>query len=320
MGFYTPLNTKQINAIAGKYSPSTLKAYNNATYEYWERSLFQRASSRIQTKLPHNWEGTIRDFLLYCLLKFGFVFVSQNEKLGYWFQPGTLYGIDFYYQPTEFILANPRANDVDVKNRYKLHEEGELLKFMPDFRGIFDIISYYAEKLSNLDSAINVSIINSKMPYILAGKNKAAIEALKKMMDKINKGESAIYIDKILQDDPNATGKMDATPFQILELQHNMRENYITTEQLQDFQSILNSFDAEIGINTLPYQKSERFVSAEASARMVDSQARIQTAIECLNSSVKCIKELYPNIELEFSLREEVIDNGISENNLDGDV
>ena len=319
MGFYTPLNTKEINSYAGRYSPSTVKAYNNATYAYWERSLFQRAVSRIESEIPGNWEGNVRDFLFYCLLKFGYVFVSKNEKLGYWFQPGTLYGIDFYYQPTDFIIANPRINEVGVKNRYQLHTEGELLKFMPDYMGIFDIISYYAEKLSCLDNAINVSIINSKMPFILAGKNKAAVETLKKMMDRINKGEPAVYLDKILQDDPKATSKTDSSPWQVLELQHHLKENYITSQQLQDFQSILNAFDAEIGINTLPYQKNERFVSAEASARMVDSQARILTAIECLQSSVKAIKELYPDINLNFKLREVNLD-GISENNTDRNV
>ena len=121
MAFYTPLNFESLNTIAGHYAPSMVKAYNNATFAYWERSLFQRAVSRLKTELPAEWEGSRRDFLLFCLLKLGYVFVSRNTDLGYWFQPGTLYGIDFYYQPTEFIIANPRAAEFDVKNRYKLH-------------------------------------------------------------------------------------------------------------------------------------------------------------------------------------------------------
>ena len=312
MAFYSPLNMQELNNLAGHYSPSMVKAYNNATYAYWERSLFQRAVSRIKTKIPAGWEGTKRDFLLYCLLKLGFVFVSQSDSLGYWFNPGTLYGIDFYYQPTEFILANPRADELGLKSRYELHTEGELLKFMPDYRGIFDIISYYAEKLSCLDNAINMSIINNKFAFILAAKNKATAEALKKILDKINKGEPAVFIDKMIANDPNDQD----SPWQFIELQ-KLKENYITDKQLIDFQTILNAFDAEIGINTVPYQKAERFVSAEANARMVDSQARIITAIECLKSSVKDIKKLYPDIELDFDLREEVLSNGNSESDTD---
>ena len=313
MAFYIPLNYQDLNNLAGHYSPSMVKAYNNATYAYWERSLFQRAVSRIKTTLPEEWEGTRRDFLLYCLLKIGFVFVSQNDSLGYWFNPGILYGIDFYYQPTEFTLANPNAQKLGLTNtRFKLHEDGELLKFMPDYMGIFDIISYYAEKLSALDCAINTSIINTKFSFILAAKNKATAEALKKIFDKINKGEPAVFVDKALMNDQD-------TPWQLLDIQ-KLKDNYITDKQLIDFQTILNAFDAEIGINTVPYQKAERFVSAEANSRQTDSQARIITAIECLKSSIKDIKKLYPDITLDFNLREEVTDDGISENDTDRNV
>ena len=313
--FYVPLNMQELNSLSGHYSPSMVKAYNNATYAYWERSLFQRAVSRIKATLPDNWEGSRRDFLLFCLLKLGFVFVSQSDSLGYWFNPGSLYGIDFYYQPTEFILANPRINELGLKSRYQLHSEGELLKFMPDYQGIFDTISYYAEKLSALDNAINMSIINSKFAFILAAKNKATAEALKKVLDKINKGEPAVFVDKALMNDPNSAD----TPWQLLEIQ-KLKENYITDKQLIDFQTILNAFDAEIGINTVPYQKAERFVSAEANSRQTDSQARILTAIECLQSSVKDIKKLYPDIKLNFSLREEAAQDGNSESNTDRNV
>ena len=314
--YYTPLNYESLNALAGKYNPSMIKAYNNASYAYWERSLFQRAVSRIKTTLPDNWGGSRRDFLLYCLLRFGFVFVSSNIKLGYWFNPGTLLGMDFYYQPTDFLLANPRAGElVDNKTRYELHTEGELLKFMPDYMGIFDTISYYAEKLSELDNAINMSIINNKFAFLLGAKNKAAAEALKKVLDKINKGEPAVIIDQQVLND----AKDHDTPFQFLPIQ-DLSKNYILDKQLIDMQTILNAFDAEIGINTVPYQKAERFVSAEASARRVDSQARILTAIECLQSSVKDIKKLYPDINLNFELREEEVENSNDEPNIDRNV
>lgn len=298
---YIPMNYDELNNIAGHYSPSMIKAYNNQAFAYWVRSLIQRATSRIECELPDNWQGSRRDFLLYCLIAVGYVFVSKNEMLGYWFNPGSLYGMDFYYQPTEFILANPRAGEVGLlgKTRFELHTEGELLKFMPDYRGILDIVEYYAEKLASMDNAINMSIINTKFSFVLAGKNKATVEALKKMFDKINRGEPAVFLDKALMNDPN-DGEQ---PWQFVELQ-KLKENYITDQQLVDFQTILNSFDAEIGITTVPYQKAERMVSSEANSRSVDSQARLITAIECLQSSVKDIKKLYPDIKLNFKLRE----------------
>ena len=306
MAQYIPVNYQELNNLAGHYSPAGVKAFNNLTYAYWERSLYQRAVSRIDADLPDNWEGARRDFLMLCLLRNGFVFVSRNDSLGYWFNPGTLYGLDFYYQPTTFLLANPRAKEVGIdKTRFALHKEGELLKFMPDYRGIFDIISYYAEKLSSLDSGINMSIINAKVPFILGGKTKAVIHTLKDIMDQVNKGEPAVFYDKIISNDPE---NRDDSPFQFLELQ-KIKDNYVLDKQLQDFQTILNNFDAEIGINTLPYAKAERFVSSEAKARSIDSKARITTAIECLNSSADLIKQLYPDITLSFRLRDDETDD-----------
>lgn len=312
---YVPLNYESLNEIAGHYSPSMIKAYNNATFAYWERSLFQRCVSRLKTTLPDNWEGNRRDFLLYLLFKVGYVFVSKNDELGFWFNYCSLYGQDFYYQPTEAIIANPRARELGVKERYKLHEEGELLKFMPDYRGLFDTITYYAEKLATLDNAINMSIINNKYAFILGAKNKATAEALKKMLDKVNKGEPAVIVDKALMNDPQD----GEAPFQFLQLQ-KLNENYITDKQLQDFQTLLSAFDTEIGIQTLPYTKAERFVSAEANARQYDSQARIITAVECLKSSVKEIKKLYPDINLDFDLREESVPNVDNDNDNDRNV
>lgn len=312
-GYYIPMECAAINKEAGRYFPSSVKAYNNETFAYWQRSLMQRIISRLDLTIPESWEGSTRDFLIYCLLCTGYVFVSESDKLGYWFQPCTLKGFDLYYQPTSVLISNPSANNYGIKSEYKLHEEGELLKFQPDYRGVFDIISYYAEKLASLDVAINTGIINSKIPFIIAGKNKATVEALKKIMDKINRGEPAVYTDKVLINEEHS----DETPWQHIELQ-KARDNYMVSQQLVDFQTILNSFDAEIGITTVPYQKAERMVSSEASSRNNDSQARLITAIECMQSSIKEIKILYPDIKLDIKIRKEGTND--SESNLDRDV
>ena len=49
---YIPLNYEQINIAAGTYTPSTIKAYNNEAFRFWERALFQRATSVIKIKMP----------------------------------------------------------------------------------------------------------------------------------------------------------------------------------------------------------------------------------------------------------------------------
>lgn len=295
---YTPLNYDQINVLAGSYNPSPVKAYNNKTFAYWERSLFQRACSVVVSELPEDWTGTVKDFLYYCLFRFGYLPIFERPEVGFTFQPAGLSGYDWYYQPTTAIVSNPLLSE---SLELKIGKDCELLKLTPDFMGVWDIISYYAEKLSTLDNAINMSLINNKFAFILGARNKVAGQALKKMLDKINKGEPAVIYDMKLLNDP--TDKEE--PFQVWERKGSLKESYLTTEQLQDFQTIINSFDAEIGIPTIPYQKKERMVTSEADSRQNDSKARATIWIECLQSSADKVKKLYPDITLNFKLRYE---------------
>jgi len=293
---YMPLNYDKLNAIEGTYFPSMVKSYNNKTFAFWERSLFQRAASVVKADLPEEWVGDVRDFFYYVLFRFGYMPVFKQAAYGYTFQPATLKGYDWYYQPTDAIVANPA---LDKSLELKIGTDCELLKLTPDYMGTWDIITYYAEKLSTLDNAINMSLINNKFPFILGARNKVAGQALKKMLDKINRGEPAVIYDMKLLNDQ--TDKVE--PFMAWERKHSAKEDYLTPEQLQDMQTLLNAFDAEVGIPTIPYQKKERMVASEAESRQIDSQSRATIWIECLNSSAEKIKRLYPDITLSFELR-----------------
>lgn len=292
---YYPVSYDHINAMAGTYSPSSVKAYNNRTFAYWERSLFQRACSVFEYNLPDEWSGKVKDFFVYCLYKFGFVAVSQNDKYGYFFQPCSISGFDFYYQPVRALIANP-----DYNAELTIGKECELIKLTPDYMGVWDIISFYAERLSTLDNAINMSLINNKFAFILGAKTKSAAQALKKILDKVNKGEPAVVYDSRIID--NMENRQSDSPFQFLE-RRNLKESYLTTDQLQDLNTILNNFDAEIGIPTIPYQKKERMVTSEAESRIVDAVSRVTVWNETLQGSLAEVKKLYPDLNIDIRLR-----------------
>lgn len=281
-------------------SPSSVKSYNNKSFWYWCRSLYQRMQSVFSVSLPSTWRGDIEDFFFWCLFKYGYVCISRNDKYGEFFQPCTISGIDFYYQPTKAIISNPAYS-----SELEIGTDCEILKLTPDFYGVFDIIEYYAERLSLLDNSINTGLVNSKFAFMYMAKNKAAGQALKKCLDKINSGEPAVIWDQKVTNDPN---DKDA-PFQELTRDH-LKESYLTTDQLSDASTILSAFDAEIGIPSLPYQKKERLVTSEANMRGFDAKARSKTWIKCLNSSLDNIRKLYPDINLSFSL---AYDEGVND-------
>ena len=123
---------------------------------------------------------------------------------------------------------------------------------------------------------------------MVGARNKAAAETLKKMFDQINSGQPAVFFDKNLMNDP----RDKAEPWQFLERQ-NLKQSYITTDLLADFQTILNNFDTEIGIPVIPYQKKERMVAAEAESRVLDGTSRSSVWLETLNNSAVLVNEMF---------------------------
>lgn len=313
---YLPLNYDQINLIEGTYQPSQIKN-DSASFDYWVRTLFGRASSNLIFGLPDFWQGDIANFWYYCMLRFGFVSVQdltgkgkRGDELGMCFSPVNLTGINFYYQRTIATLSNPT---LDESFELEIGKDCALVCMTPDKMGIWDVIERYALLLSNLDNAINMSIINSKIPFILGGKTKAAIQTLKKIMDKVNSGQPAVFYDSRIQDDAQSKD----SPFQFLKLLENPKQNYLTTDQLIDLHTILSDFDAEVGIPTIPYQKKERETSFESQSKLADGQARSLVWERTINDSIKEVKKLYPDLQLSFRLRWEVDDNVTGKNNND---
>lgn len=297
---YLPMNYEQINAQAGTTNPSTVKSFNNKTYAFWERSLFQRACSVLQFELPEEWQGSVRDFFYYCLFKYGYVAVFNRAEVGTVFNPCTFSGYNFYYQPTKALISNPIFQS---SLELSIGEECELIKLTPDYMGIYDIIEYYAEKLSTLDNAINMSLINNKFAYLIGARNKTAGEALKKMFDKMNRGEPAVIYDMKLLNDP--TDKSE--PWQFLE-RKDLKSSYLTNDQLESFATLLANFDAEIGIPTIPYKKKERMVTSEAESRMIDSTSRSVIWFDTLQSSVEKVNTLLGtniSVSLRYALDQE---------------
>lgn len=298
-----PFSYWDIDLTAGFYKPSTQKSYNNQTFAYWARALFQHAAFVIKFDLPEEWRGDLEGVFKYWLYRFGFIGIYQDPERGLVFQPGTLSGFDFYYRPTRFIVTNPYSDE--TSRELEVGKDVAIVKICPDYLGIWDIIDYYARKLADLSLSIDLSIINTRFAKIMGARNKAAAETLKKVLDKVNSGQPAVIYDEKLLDD--RTDK--AAPFQEFGIDH-LKENYITDKQLIDLQTVLNAFDNEIGIPTVPYQKAERLVTYEAESREVESASRVTVWIETLNSCFRDVEKLF-GVRMVAERRKEVGDNGI---------
>lgn len=300
------LNERTIQLLENLKFPNTYWKGKTWEYNYWFRSLLQKIdSSLIFSGIPDGWSD---DFFHLCLWAFGFVAVFKTNRSdlknfgegGILFQPCTISGFDFYYQPEKCLVSNPKYT-----KEFTIGKDAELLKLTPDFCGIFDIIDYYATKLAEISKGIDQGLINTKMPVILSASNDAQAETLKKIYDKVQAGDSlVVYKDTEIGDEIMPTKE----PFEVWN--QDFRQTYIVHNLLEDMQLILDSFYVEIGL-PVAIEKKERLVTSEADFASAQSQARISCWVQTLNES-------FEKINKTFGLRLEVT-YAAQENDSDGD-
>ena len=309
---YAPYSNDQINYILGQYAPSAYDV-NSVHFKYWVRSLYNRAKSIFKWTVPDNWNGTTFDWFMDCLFYIGFVGVFNTDEYGYVFQPCSPKGYNIFYQPTEFLVANPI-----IQKTCTVGEDGDFLKMTADWRGAMDIIYKFADELANLDNSMRVGITNLKSPRILYGSTKAIRESLKKADDVINEGNSIVVLDEKMYRQDKGVKNLDVDPtdnrdpildFKPLDIK-GQSEGVINMLETRD--TILKQFDQEIGIPTIS-EKKERLVTSEAETKVTDSKCKSIVWLECLQNSIDNIKEIFPDIQLSVELRydEEVEDESL---------
>ena len=301
-----PLNYESINIYTGTFQPNTPKGVNTYAYNYWFRTLYHRLCSTLDFELPKYWN---KDLFYWLLFGVGFMPVFSTDEYGVIFQPGTLSGFGLFYQPTRCNVSTTFVR----RDNMLIGRDCELLRLTPDYIGAFDIIGKYSELLSTMDGTIQQSIINQRFAYMAFAKNKAAAETLKKGFDLINQGEALAVVDKFY--DPKDEEQDD--PFTFVNFE--VGRNYISDKQFADVRSILASFNSEIGIPNIQYEKKERLINSEAVANNAETDCRLTTWLEWLTTSINNIKILYPDLTLSVK-RHEFIEGGAAYGNGEDNV
>lgn len=287
---------RQIAILQNMTVPSTYWTLKSQQYQYWFRSLLQKIDSCLEFKnLPKDWS---QDFFLLCLWARGYVAVFESERFGdketgIAFQPCTVSGYDFYYQPTKAIVSNPL-----YQREFTIHKDCELLKLTPDFNGIWDIIDHFSTQLAELTKGVNVGLINAKMPCIVTADSMAESEKLKKVYDKVQAGESLV----VWKEDSNHFDKEimpRKNPFEDAFL-NDFNKTYIVGELLENMQTIMDQFYMEIGLPVSNSDKKAHMLNAEADMSNAQAQSRVSCWVNTLNESLELINTHFgTNMEVE---------------------
>lgn len=296
-----PMYFDELNKMRGQKVPSSNICYDSDTYFFFWRSLYQRIVSRWKWKVPEHWDKEVFEFTL---LGFGFVGVfdtnkyatTPNQKYGIIPAPSTVSGVGVQMQPTKIRTANPHFY---MPYSETIYEGAGLIKLTGDYRGILDIVDFYAARLATLYSTIDQSIINSRFAYIVSANSAGAAATLKAIFDKRNSGEPLIVYDKDKLKKKDAISKTETLeteePFEVLDLE--VGKNYITDKLLMDYRRILVQFDTEVGIPNNPVEKGERLITNEVESNSAETVARFEYMMDCLNRSLERTYKVFPELK-----------------------
>ena len=274
------------NIVNSSRNPSSTHVSDAFLTRYFRDRLLKRAMGVIKWNgVPDHWE---QNFMKYVLFVNGYFCVVETDKYGIIPLNCTLGGVGVMYQPTFCIIANPRLQGI---KQPIIHEDCELVKLQPDYRGVMDLVNYHAGKLALASESVDMNLWNSKLAYVFTARNKASAESFKKLFDKIMNGEPAVVQDKNLLDDE---GNPAWATFS-----QNLGQNFIAPQIFELMKGLERDFDRDIGI---PYSdnKRERLLTTEVSQAESERSVNIDQWVEELNRCLDKVNAMFGlNISVE---------------------
>ena len=284
-----PTNYEFDNLYNSMRSPSSVHCRNTALVEYYTKYLLEKAISVFKFDgIPDKWA---MNYFQYVLFGYGYVAIINTDKYGVIPQLSGLTGYNVFYQPTMVTIANPL---LDGLKTLEIGTQCEIIKLQPNYSGVMDIVTTYADLMALCLETAGINLLNSKMSYIFFSQNKSGAETFKKMYDKIASGEPMAVIDKSLLDDE---GNPAWTMFT-----QNVGQNYITDKILNDLQTIEDQFNTEIGIPNANTQKKERLIVDEVNANNIDTNAKIALWLETMQRDIGKVNQMF-GLNLSVSYR-----------------
>lgn len=286
------------NAYNAEFNPSTVHVKNTQLTNYFIRYLYMRLLSVFDIKYPEKW---YRPYLNYNLFMRGHFAVFKTLEYGVIAQGGSRSGIGLYYQPTEYMVANPLLTSYQ---KLEIDKDCAIVRLNDDWCGLFDLISYYAEQMALVVEAFDMNVVNSKSSVIFFAKNKALAESFKKMYDTLS-NNPMVVVDKDMQ-----AAEDDMPAWQ--SFQQDLRQNYLGEEFLANLYAIENRFNTRIGIPNIKYEKNERLTANEVTANNIETQSLASLWLENIREGFEKANKMFGtdlSIEMRFDYEREDLES-----------
>ena len=282
--------------------PLDVSGIDNIASAYYFSYLLRLTKGIFEIKAPDYWDT---DFLLDTLLLNGVfgIFEHNSEPLALNCQP---YGVNVYYKPTDFNIANPVLGTFSKK----IGVDGALIYLEEDpgynanFRTIRPLLTKYAYQLAACDKCIDQSLMNSGVAAIFSAPDKKSAESFKKMYDEIAMGQPAVFVDDSLGMASANSRNLQYTP---------AKDNFVCDKVQIEKRCIIEEFLTAIGVNNANTSKRERLNADEVNSN--NDECYVATAVWKRNlaeTSAKA-KKLFPGLDFSITIKDlSIIDNSPS--------
>lgn len=287
--FGVPAFYDYVNTYNSSFQPSSMHASDTGLTSFFKRYLLQEAISVFKWELPEAWS---KDYFLYTLYSYGYVAVINTDKYGVIPQMCGLRGYDVFYRPTNAVISNPLLSGILEP---RIGKQCTLVKLQPDYGGVMDLVTKYADIMAMTMQTAGCNIMASKLAYVFTAENKAGAETFKKMFDAISRGEAMVVQDsKLKRSDGSNSWEM---------FSNNLRNNYIAGDMIADLQKWRNMFCTEIGINNANTEKKERMLTDEVNANNQETYTKADMWLEELKHGCEQANKMFPGIGMRVDWR-----------------
>ena len=290
--YTVPFSYDQLNSITGLTPNSFLHIHNTGVSRFFKRYLLQDALSVFKWQIPDNWDA---DYFRYVIMGYGFCAVFKTDLFGIIPQWCTLGGYNVFYRPTRAIVTNPLIKSRDMI----IGQECSLIKLMPDYGSIVDLVDYYGDLMALTYESLSINILNSRLAYIIGVDSKAEAETFKSIYDDIASGKPAV-VARSKKSGGELSGKRFMDQWQTV-LQ-NLKNSYIANDLLESLNAIRDEFLTHIGIPNLSERKKERVNLVDSERNNVETRSQVSLWLDELTASIETTIELFPELEGKLSV------------------
>ncbi len=209
-------------------------------------------------------------------------FTKHNEK--FYLFLGGLGGVpNEYYEPTEYIVANPYLK---LEKNFKIDIDGILIRNDSSMLGVLPILRKYSELQRHSEISLKMSVIFSRSPFLISG------------TDERTKESSESFIEKLFNGDFTVIG--DNAFLESLKI-HDIPNNNNVLNCIEVNQYIKASAYNAIGLDSVLNQKRERLNENEIA---INSGALIplcEDMLQCRREAIDKINKLF-NLNITVDL------------------